>query len=74
MRSLVTIKFFENDEVLAILNEKLAGKELNFLGQNAMLDHISQEVKKLDCEVLIIGSGAGGATVGSELAEADLMF
>ena len=35
-----------------------------------MLDHISQEVKKLDCEVLIIGSGAGGATVGSELAEA----
>ncbi len=35
-----------------------------------MPDYILEEIKDLNCEVLVIGSGAGGATVGYELSKA----
>lgn len=35
-----------------------------------MDDFILDDINELNCEVLIIGSGAGGATVGNELAQA----
>ena len=35
-----------------------------------MSDHNLHKIENLDCDVLVIGSGAGGASVGYELVNA----
>lgn len=49
--------------------KKLVKNVSKIIGQNGMPDYILESITDLDCEVLVIGSGAGGATVGSKLAK-----
>ena len=70
IRSLVFLIFFEEPNILNAMGEESGeNRVIRFRKKNTMNKIGYKETKKLDCDALVIGSGAGGAIVANELAK-----